>query len=276
MRIYLKLGQAFSQLREFARAMPCYEQALAFAEELDNRHGILEARWSMAYTATSRGDLITAAQTAEAILAHERVGGDPLLIASALELLAWIALSGDDLETAASRLEEAWRSARTVPHWAEAIRTNLLMDEAILAYRRGDEARAVELILEGLPRARTLNSSADLLFALLLFAGIAARHDRAAEAARGFGALRAALEEGEHSFHLEPAVRPWHEADMARAREALGAAAFDDAWTAGSQISLDEALAAAEELVRELFGLLAETTVGTVTGGGEDRPSSAR
>jgi predicted ATPase/class 3 adenylate cyclase len=264
MRIALKLGQAFSQVREFTRAMSHYEQSLAHAEAIGNRYAVLEARWSMAYTATSQGDLERATAIAEAILVDERKGGDPLLIASSLELLAWVALSGDDLDAATKYLAEAWRHADDVPPWAEAIRTNLLMDEAILAYRGGDERRAADLVLAGLPRARSLNARPDLLFALLIFAGIASGRGREEDAARWFGALHAALAADDQSLHLEPAVRPWHEASIARSRDALGEDAFDRTWTAGGRLSLEGALAEAEGLVREILDLEGENAATAV------------
>jgi hypothetical protein len=213
----------------------------------------------MAYTATSQGDLGRARAIAESILTDERKSGDPLLIASSLELLAWVALSGDDLDAAADYLAEAWRYAEEVPPWAEAIRTNLLMDDAILAYRRGEEPRSAEVVLTGLPRARALNARPDLMFALLLFAGIATGRGREEDAARWFGALHAALAADDQSLHLEPAVRPWHETNLAQTRQALGDDAFERLWAAGGRLSLEDALAEAEQGVRALLDLVDET-----------------
>jgi hypothetical protein len=166
-----------------------------------------------------------------------------------LELLAWIALAGDDLDAAADMLAEAWSIVGTIPLWAEAVKTNLLIDETILAYRQEDFSKSAALVGEWLPDARARQSRQDLLLALLLLAGIASRQYRSTEAARWFGTLYAGLAESEHGMHLEPAIRPWHEADMARVREALGEVAWDRAWAEGRRLPLDAALAETEMVI---------------------------
>jgi non-specific serine/threonine protein kinase len=253
MSIALSLAQAHSQVREFERALAQYERALAHAEALDDRYTALQVRWSIGYVAISQGDLRRAREIGERVLAEERTAGEPMTIVASLELLVWVALAGGDLDAAAEKLAEAWRIVGAIPPWAEAVRTNLLIDEAVLAYRREDFARSAAKVGEWLPDARARHSRQDLLLALLLFASIASRHDRSTEAARWFGALYAGLAESEHGMHLEPAIRPWHEADMARAREALGDEAFDRAKAAGSRLPLEEALAEAEWLIRSQF-----------------------
>jgi hypothetical protein len=104
-----------------------------------------------------------------------------------------------------------------------------------------------------LPHARTSQSQQDLLLALLVFASIASRSDLNAEAARWFGALNVALAESGHGMHLEPAIQPWHEADMARVRETLGTEAWTRAWTAGSRLPVAKALEEAEGAMARLF-----------------------
>lgn len=254
MQIALTLARAHSQLREFERALTHYERALELALALAERYSALQVRWSMGYTAVSQGNLARAREIAEETLAEERAHGEPMTIVATLELLAWVALAEDDLHEAAARLAEAWRLVDDIPLWAEAVRTNLLIDEAVLAYRQGDYARSAAKVGEWLPLARARHSQQDLLLALLLFASLASRRERAAEAARWFGSLYAALAGGEHGMHLEPAIRPWHEADIARTRQALGEAEFDRAWVAGTRLPLETALAEAEEIV----ALLAE------------------
>jgi predicted ATPase/class 3 adenylate cyclase len=256
MTIALRLAQAHSQIREFDRALTHYEHASALATAMKEHYTALEVRWSMAYAATSQGDVARARQIAEAVLADERQATDPLTIAQTLEVLAWVALAADDLNTAAARLAEAWREAGDIPPWAEAIRTNLLIDEAVLAYRREDYARSAAMVREWLPHARTSQSQQDLLLALLVFASIASRSDLNAEAARWFGALNVALAESGHGMHLEPAIQPWHEADMGRVRETLGAEAWTRAWTAGSRLPVAKALEEAEGAMARLFALV--------------------
>jgi hypothetical protein len=235
--------------------MNLFEGALELAKSLGEPISVLDVQLSMGYTAVSQGDLLRARELAEAIFADVHVGGEPLMIGAALELQAWIALAADDMDGAAARLAEAWRAVGEVPPWAEAIRTNLLIDEAVLAYRRGDLARSATMVSEWLPHARASHSSQDLLLALLLFASIGSQFGQFAESARWFGALYAALTEGEHWLHQQPAIRSWHEADLARVREALGDEGWNRAWTVGSRQSLDVALAEAEEVIRSQVGV---------------------
>ena len=72
MTIALRLAQTHTQIREFEPAMTHYEKALALATAMDERYTALEVRWSMAYTATSQGDLARARQIAESVLVDER------------------------------------------------------------------------------------------------------------------------------------------------------------------------------------------------------------
>lgn len=98
-----------------------------------------------------------------------------------------------------------------------------------------------------LARARDVDAHQEMFFVLLILASIAVHAGREAEAARWFGALSAALAASEQWLHLEPAIRPWHEADVARARERLGEAAFARLWEEGRQMSLGAALTEAEQ-----------------------------
>jgi hypothetical protein len=222
---------------------------LEYATALEDRYTALQVRWSMGYTATSQGDLRRAGEIATAVLAEERTGGEPMTVVATLELLAWIALARDDLDTAANMLAEAWSIVKSIPLWADAVKTNLLIDEAILAYRQEDFTRSAAKVGEWLPDARARQSRQDLLLALLLFAGIASHQKRSAKAARWFGTLYAGLAESEHGMHQEPAIRPWHEADLARVREALGEEAWDQAWAEGRRLPVDAALKEAEEVI---------------------------
>ncbi len=251
-QIALRLAQAYSQVNEFAQAMMHYERALALASATNDRYVASEIRWSMAYVANSQGDAARAKAIADEVLAHARAAGDAAIVAAALELLTWIALSADDLDGAAARLAEAWRAIENVSPRPEGIRANLLVDEAILAYRRDDFAKCAAMVGEWLPRARTLGSLQRQILALLVFASIASRYDRSLVAARWFGALDAALVDSEHGMHQEPAIRPWHEADIARVRAALGQESFDQTWAAGERVPLDDALEEAELAVQNL------------------------
>lgn len=254
LRIVLNLAQAHGQLREFAKAMRHYERALSLATDLEDRRSVLEVRWSMAYTATSQGALERARELAEAILTDARTIGDPLVVAGTKELLAWIALAANDLGRASELLADARPLAEQAPHWAEGLRSNLLIDEAILAYRQGNHAGSVSKAMVLLDWARTVNAQQEMLLALLLLASNAVQFGQMAEAARWFGALAAGLVRGDHWLHQEPAVRSWHEADIARARASLGSATFDRLWREGQVISLEAALAEAERVACPVVG----------------------
>jgi hypothetical protein len=108
---------------------------------------------------------------------------------------------------------------------------------AYLALQRGDVAQARVLLIENFTTARA--RPAWLLGYLAGFAGLAATEGQAEQAARLFGAAQPPGD--------MPA--PAHRYEIARhivaARALLGDAAFEAAWAAGREMTLEQAIAEA-------------------------------
>ena len=114
----------------------------------------------------------------------------------------------------------------------------------------GDVARAAALHVEALILRRDLGDRLSLAYSLDSTAGTVARAGRAEAGARLFGAaerLREVL-----GAPLPPSERDRYEKGVAFARAPLAADDFAAAWAAGRSLSLDDAIAEALHVAREV------------------------
>ncbi|MFE3105081.1 protein kinase domain-containing protein [Nocardia tengchongensis] len=97
----LLLGWAYQLSGDLRRAVACHEQALAFA---DSRGGEASFRswllWAMGTAVWRQGALDRATDLLQESLRHARSVDDPLIAATSLEALAWIASDRDDVRRA--------------------------------------------------------------------------------------------------------------------------------------------------------------------------------
>ncbi|MGW5112811.1 protein kinase domain-containing protein [Nocardia sp. NPDC004123] len=98
----LSLGWAYQLSGDLRRAVACHEQALAFA---DSRGGETSFRswllWAMGTAFWRQGALDRATDLLKESLRRARSVDDPLIAATSLEALAWIASDRDDVRRAA-------------------------------------------------------------------------------------------------------------------------------------------------------------------------------
>jgi predicted ATPase/class 3 adenylate cyclase/Tfp pilus assembly protein PilF len=222
-----------------ATAGPWLEAAAAQARAVGDVRTAATALNYLGVLATNQRNWERAAVRYEESLALVRHVGDRLGIARALNNLGDLAVHQSDLEQAAAVLAEALALFR-----AGGDRTGAaicLSNLGWVAQKRGEMARAEALQREALVLARELGDTrrcAEVLEELAATAGLAGRGARAAHL---LGVATAAR--GMIGAPQPPSERADKEEAMAAARAALGEEAWAAAFTAGQELSLEEAVA---------------------------------
>jgi predicted ATPase/class 3 adenylate cyclase/DNA-binding CsgD family transcriptional regulator len=154
-----------------------------------------------------------------------------------------------EVALARSRFPEARRYAEEALSLARQgdmcwVVESALASQARLARVDGDPHAAEDLCHDALDLACPLGHRPAMCDALEILAGAVADQDRFEEAARLFGAAQA-LRDG-LGYVRFPVLEPSHDADVAVVREALVSEDFDQAWSEGGKLSLDEAVVYAQ------------------------------
>ncbi|MFL5759726.1 MAG: ATP-binding protein [Thermomicrobiales bacterium] len=158
-----------------------------------------------------------------------------------------VALGLGDLAGAEIMLEEALARHRrlgddgTSPAWVAMA----LNDLGVVVGEQGDLARAAALQTDSLDLWRRTGTREGMADALVGLATVAAS-GQPEQAARLFGASAALADSVGYEFAFPE--RAAHERAMAALKATMGEAAFADAWNAGRDLSLDQALAEAATL----------------------------
>ena len=114
----------------------------------------------------------------------------------------------------------------------------------------GDVARAAALDAEALEMRRDLSDRLSMAHSLDSIAGTASRAGLAEAGARLFGASERLREELGAPIPASERVR--YETGLARTRSAVGDEAYERAWAAGRALSLDDAVAEALHIARQI------------------------
>ena len=154
---------------------------------------------------------------------------------------ARVALVRRDFDGARDHLEHARQAAAPIVQIHASWHPLVF---ARLARADGDTSLADDLAHEALTLAAKCGVLVETVDALETVAGLAAHFESYEESARLCGAAQRLRDEiGYVRFRVE---QPDYDADVARAREALGEEAFERPWAEGSAMSADEAVAYAE------------------------------
>ncbi len=218
-------------------------EALAVRRELGDERRAAATLNNLGALAGRQGDMASARRCYEESLAAFRELGDTSAVAILLANLGDVAEYGGDLDLAEARYRESLELHRGLgnePYVAAA-----LVRLAAVARRRGDLEAARARCLEALATLRDLGNRAGVAECLDELAMVLAHTGRTVESAVVWGAMSALLEKA--STPLPPSQRAEHEAAMAAAREASGAAAFERAWRRGRGLRLEEAVGFAFE-----------------------------
>jgi predicted ATPase/DNA-binding NarL/FixJ family response regulator len=274
----LGLGDLAGRQGDFDLAQSAFEEALAVGNELGEDYTKATALMYLGQVAIARGEESRAGPLLDQAIALMRVAKPDELLAS-LVLRAMVARSEGDLSLARRLLEEALPLARagdpSAPSALQALgdlharEGNLraarrLFDEALdlarsvankrheawalqalagLARTERDAKRAVVLLNEELELHRQIENVPAILGSLEAIASVAAEAGRYEHAARMLGAASALRKQ--HGHPRLPSNAPWCERDLQLARESLSARDFEAAFSAGAELSLDQAVAQA-------------------------------
>lgn len=278
------LGVLAVRLRDFERAVGCYEQSLALSRAVGDRRGVAFALDNLGYLANDRGDRLEAERLLSESLTLYRELGDKRGLAKALDTLGLVAMLHGDHERAGPLLEESlalaraaddrWLMATTLTnlgvlanhrrgyaqargHWEEslalarAIGNNWLIPLelaylGLIAQVQGNTERAAGLFAESLALCRDRGPHLPTPRCLEGLAAAAAARGRAERAARLFGVAQA-MRDAIRGPML-PADRAIYEPIIARVRRQLGEAAFAAAWAAGRALPVEAAIDEALDL----------------------------
>jgi predicted ATPase/DNA-binding XRE family transcriptional regulator len=231
------------------------QRLLEAATEAADPAGLGFAHMALGFVWENRGDLAQAAAAyAEAIPLRRMADGyDGYALHAQAGLANTLILQGD-LAAGVPLLEDALLRLRQLPDppWFIVDVNNLRGFAALL---QDDVLLAARLFAESLERARSLHLTMMRLGAVAGLAGVALAHGQAGRSARLLGAVEAARKSVGMKYLT------WH-SDRIRAqtRAALPAAAFEEAWSAGGAMPLEEAITEALVLADELKGTTPEPT----------------
>ena len=244
--LLLIAGILATRYGEYDRAVALDEASLATYRDLGHKkstHGPLRELGTVAY---HRGDYARAVQLGEQALAVAAEFGNASGSALAVCNLADALRAQGDLEEARALLQESQSSLRgqeqTLPNVNAFV--NTLNRLGSIQCETGEYARAEESYLESLRLMwQYVGRAYETASCLEGLARVAAMQERPERAARLLGASAALRDE--MGTPMTPIARADHDRASEAALEALGDAAFETAWTTGSETPFEASIAAA-------------------------------
>lgn len=221
------------------------EEALALAESLGDRFGIERANQLLGLVSSDRGEFDRARYHYRLALDLARELDQTLVQCHITNNLATLDLFQGNLPGAQALLAQA--SALRPVLGATRTDAYLLLNLATMAYLSGDLAEARQRAGGALGVLRELGDEPFLLVVLALSIGLASRLGAVETAARLVGAVEG-LTAATGGTQLPSPAWTILEPDIAAARSALGAAAFEAARVAGHTLGWPEALVLAEQV----------------------------
>jgi non-specific serine/threonine protein kinase len=236
------LAGVASMRAEYTRANALLEEGLALSRELQDRRGMAIFLSNQGYVARSLEDLARARVLYEESLALFRELADRWQIALMLYNLGDLAVLQHDLAGATALFEESLTLSRELGQKRGI--AYALLNLGDVARTQGGHHRALALSTESLGVFRELGDSNGIAYALgevaLAVQALAGTPQACQKAAQILGAAMK-LRDTIHA-PLPPSERAHYDEGVAGMRAALGAAAFDHAWSAGQALSLDEVI----------------------------------
>jgi non-specific serine/threonine protein kinase len=221
------------------------EEGVALARELEDRWplALCLVRLAGAVAAT---DVAAARRIREEGVAVARSVGDKSVLSQGLQGLAPIYQVEGDLSAAAAVAEEALAEAGAIGSATQVFLSLLaLVGTACL---QGDLTAAREYCVQALAYARETGASQWLLIVLLALSVVACFGGEAERGVRMLAACQAAIRQRGLDLGALDRLGPSFmiiEQTLEKAQAQLGAAAFETAWAAGQQMTMEQALALA-------------------------------
>jgi len=231
---------------DYARCNELGEESLELYRALGDPEGIGRTVHMLGQAAAVAGDRVRAIALAEESLALARELGHIRGIIVSLVQLSGLAAERGDHDRAAALLDEAVSLGQA--HGDEAALAAVRLEQSKLAHDAGHFEAASRYAVEGVRLFQVYGTTIGVASGLRRLALLAEAEGRPERTVRLLGAADA-LHEATGS---PPPVDADHEATLDRAREALGAAAYAEAWAAGRALSPQEAVElAARDAERE-------------------------
>jgi predicted ATPase len=225
-----------AQRSDLERAEALASQALALAEQLDDTSLDGLAYNHLGLIAMLRGDLAEAAQLLEKARAAWQQWGNQIGAAAALSNLAMVLLLSNEVDRAEPLAQRSLAENRALGHELHVAGSLSVLGAIALERGRPDEAAAY--LAESLATNRDLSETVDAMDNVELLA-LTFPPDRAAIAAQCWGAVEASRER----LGLSAAGRlELVENGVEACRGELGEQRFQESWSRGRQLSLDEAI----------------------------------
>jgi predicted ATPase/DNA-binding SARP family transcriptional activator/Tfp pilus assembly protein PilF len=229
------LGDVVSNQGEYTLARSLYRESLAIRRELGDKYNIAYSLNNLGAVACSLGEFPSARPLHEESLAIFREMGDRRGIAWSLNNLGNLAHCQSNYDSARALHAESLEIQRDLGD-KHGI-ANSLSDLGKAFCSQGDYRFARSLYAESLALFRELGDRSGIAISLERYSSLAVNAEEFECAARVGGAV-AALREAIAS-PLMPNEREKYEQDLARARFAMGEAAFAAAWEEGRAMALD-------------------------------------
>ncbi len=242
------LGTVARYLRNYERARAYHEEGLGLQRELGSRLDLAVSLLNLGAVAMEQGNNARATQLLEEGLILCKELGYKHGVAASIGNLAIIARHEGNYERARTLLEESrllWQALGDRRAVAAALRILGLVVQGQREY-----AAAAALHRESLRLNLELGDKVGIAESLAWLADLVRVQKNGALAARLLGAAEALRERV--GTKLPPADQLEYEQLVAAIREALGAHAFDTAWTKGRTMPVEEAIDAALEFCETL------------------------
>ena len=234
-------GQVTFYMGRYGAAQEFLEESLAIAREIGDRGRETMVLEDLGSAATGQGDLVTARGYLEQALGLAEQQGNKRALGSAYTALAQLFRVEGDLDAAEPLYEKHLVLAREMDD-RDSIAIAFL-NLAIVAIGRGAADRACAMLRDAVVIAGEIGSKHAGQSVIEIAAGLGVLLGEWGRAALFFGAAEAQITRT--GLKRDPADEAFLRPLVAKAREAMDAAAFDAAVNSGSMLGYDEAIAEA-------------------------------
>ena len=247
---YLALVQG-----DFREVVACYNEELTLSRANRHPHGVFWALHGMACVAESQGDLKRAAALYKQCLALARELRHVDGIALALFGLGSVARHRGKYGRAIAYYrasEQVWRRLGR-----KAVTTLVLQEQGYIALQQGQVVTAAAFFTESLLQAKDLGRTRNIAPNLVGLAAIACVVEEYCSAVRILAAVIALLCKSNQV--LDPTDQADFDRSLAAARTKLDARTFDQAWTEGQALPLEQVITEAVALASKAESTIVST-----------------
>ena len=235
----VKLGNAATEMGNYAKASRFLEEALNTWRNLKDKHGIARALISSGWVALRSGEYGLAKARLMEALALSRDLEDTRNIAFELSGLGEVALREQDYAVATHLVEESLELRRQLGNkWGVGVSLGIL---GWIAMREEKWDRAIVWLGESLEVRQEIGDQSGSAWCLERLAAVAMAQGQTKKAARLFGA-GAALRASIRSV-IDPADQPAYKSKISSLRRELGKERFTSTWNEGRALPLEQAVA---------------------------------